>query len=381
MSAHLLGARRMNARSLFALSLIATAFAVGGCSASSSSSSSDSSSPNVGADTNDVVGVEDLASVEAELGLVKDRRNADGQWSRGDAKLTAGACYKKAMAANPNWEFRRYVNGAAFFPSEQANVPGHGESRALTCVDVDMEGDRGGALSIEGFALDAALRFHLGRPLGVDAAMMHVSVGFERGYLYGQGIDAYCGVHDLSTGEGPPAPPAINAGVDAYFACHQGGGEDSACLSAAQKACVDSGKKEMATTMMLSRPSLNGVMVSEIHVAGEPGEYVPASLAAVTMRYAEKKAKSADIFNMSQDPVGTLTKIDHGGVNGTGWITHARFSRLDVHYFIDASREVIAITPKSSDDNPEAHAVALCKRSIGNEVELDCEAAGQPLAR
>src|SRR5690349_15997207 len=84
----------------------------------------------------DVVGVEDLAPLEAELGLVKDVK-VNGVWTR-DVKR--GDCWQRAQAAEPKWEFRRYKNGAAFF-DKKGTAPATGDSRPVLCLDLESDID------------------------------------------------------------------------------------------------------------------------------------------------------------------------------------------------------------------------------------------------
>ena len=63
--------------------------------------------------SSDVVGITDIATLEQSLGLQRTTPGNPGD----TAALQAGACYQ-ALIATPSWsatyEFRRYVNGAAF---------------------------------------------------------------------------------------------------------------------------------------------------------------------------------------------------------------------------------------------------------------------------
>lgn len=353
---------RIHASAAFALLCF-----VAGCS--QSTPDADSS----GEGESDVVGVEDLGLLEGELGLVKDQKKADGTWGRSDARLQAGGCWQKAHEQNPQWELRRYVNGAAFFPP-RTGEPGMGDSRALTCVDIDIDV---GVQSLDGVALDAVMRFHLGKPTGLNPGMMHVALTFEHGMLYGQRIDAFCGTHDLSGGEGPMGTPPEVEGNRASSECWQEQLPRDVCDVRAEKACEAAAKKDVETPRV-SRPSYLGVYVWQL-TAG--ADQMSAVIPMLAERWARKKAKSADVFNMAQDPLGALVRVDHDDVGP--WIDRVRFARMDIHHYATDFEEKLAITPKSSDPDPLANAVVVCRRPSsqrGDYNDFDCEAAGGLLA-
>src|SRR6188472_4437956 len=81
-----------------------------------------------GSEADEVVGVDDIQALEAELGMVHDVRLPNGQWSRDVRK---GGCFAQSQTLPVHWEFRRWKTGAAFF--EKTAV-----SREIKCVDVDL---------------------------------------------------------------------------------------------------------------------------------------------------------------------------------------------------------------------------------------------------
>ena len=103
------------------------------CSASPSTNETESND-------SDITGVTDLTEMESALGLTKDYKKPDGQWSRGDDKLKAGECYQQLMNGPDaaNYIFRRYSNGASFFKKLNAGAES-GDERPVICVDVEFQ--------------------------------------------------------------------------------------------------------------------------------------------------------------------------------------------------------------------------------------------------
>lgn len=137
-----------------------------GCSSAASSDPPSAAS--------DIVGVDDLGTLERTFGFVKPGGAVP------TADVTQGACYRALIDGQEGFEFRRYANGAAYFAKLGAGV-NSGDHRPVVCVDV--LGDRYRAISLSGVALDAVFRYDLGTFQGADAGMMHLNVTFERGAM------------------------------------------------------------------------------------------------------------------------------------------------------------------------------------------------------
>jgi hypothetical protein len=299
-------------------------------------------SPQTGSDTSDVVGVEDLSLLEAELGLERDVKNASGAWSR-DVKQ--GACYAASQAAEPHWEFRRYKTGAAFF-DKKADAPGKGDSRPVLCVDVEPDGD-GWSMPLHPDVLDAVVRYHLGRTSGTDSAMGGArALDFERGWLAGHSNAFDCGVAtDYVFGEAGDGPEG--KGVIAYRECTARGGSADDCEGEAQAACVAQGELEDGPLGFI--PWNLTVYPQESTSPVQERLYIDWSTVRSIEAFARSKATTDDRFNMATDPVGRFLKSEPAGN-----VTHLRYEHLDVHVAEDGT----FISPKSSDTNFRDVAIA-----------------------
>jgi hypothetical protein len=148
----------------------------------------------------DLTGVTDLSEMESALGLWKDHKLPNGQWSRSDAKLEAGACYKKLIGGpdGASYQLRRYSNGASFFKKLGAGAAS-GDERPILCVDIDYARWNGtttvaATTSLDDFEIDSVVRYRLGAPEGSDGAagsMYNLFIGggihYSNFWCYGDG--------------------------------------------------------------------------------------------------------------------------------------------------------------------------------------------------
>jgi hypothetical protein len=322
----------------------------------------------------EVIGVTDLTAMEAQLGLKKDRRDAQGRWGRGDSRLKGGDCYKQTVARSAaKWEFRRYANGAAFF-RKLGTAPETNDFRPVTCVDVDVKEDgRTVTNALSGIVLDAVLRYKLGAGWRSDGAAGHLYLGFDRGAVEVADADRYCGFRFGGVDE-PASDPALLTGQATMRSCLASASEDT-CYARGLAACKRAATEDIKLNT-LSRPSNDGQYVYGI-VAN--GASIDARLAELAYRYAWKKAQKRDVFTEADDAVGTFVRLEQAPsipVLGTpGFVVvppvveHARFSKLDLHRVVlpqpgGTSLEQLYITPKGSDDALPTRAVVQCFRAV-----------------
>jgi hypothetical protein len=351
----------------FSFALVATLITAAGCSAGVEDASA--------AGDEAITGVTDLSALEAELGLVKDVQE-HGQWSRPEAKLAAGPCYKKTIAG-PNgasFEVRRYKQGAAFF-AKRGSGQLTGDKRAVECVDVDVadDGDKGpNTFALSGVALDMAMRFHLGKPVSYDGGLGHIYVDFERGEVEIGEPEHYCGIVGTS-GEQSPGPEAF---AQAITTCKQHGGGEDDCDAQAMKACEKAVAKDVIADT-IDRPAFDSIdaypssylyhLQMEQNDPKTPNVYVSGSLASLAYRYAYKVGSRRDAFTLSGDPLGPFVKMDQVDNDDKTSVEHARFEHVDAHRVVTYNLERLAITPKSSDDHIVENAVVLCTRSLNDD--------------
>jgi hypothetical protein len=286
-------------------------------------------SPEEAVGDDDVVGIQDLTAVEKELRLVKDTKDAAGQRKRSEAQLEAGPCYKATKGgANPgSYEFRRYVQGAAFFRKE-GSAPGTGEDRPVVCLDLDGVRDAEGRLftaKVGRFELDAMVRYHLGRELRVggadDSSHPEVAMSFN----FDRGIFRVAGA-GLRPGE----------------------------------------------TDTLDTPVFRGRKLVELVVdpSEEGGALVTAPLARLVYAFAWNSAKEADLFTLTDDPVGKFVTTNFEGAGEAKVTEHAQYEHLDAYRITALPRaglpgsEKLFIAPKLAEGHLEDRAVVSCTRAI-----------------
>jgi hypothetical protein len=330
--------------------------------------------------TEAVTGVTDFSAIEAEFGLVKDTQDAQGHWSRSDATLATGLCYKRTLggAHGASYEVRRYRQGAAFFP-KLGMTPATGDERPVSCIDFDIVPAEKGddtVMSLGGVALDTAMRYHLGKPTGWDAGLGHLYTDFERGNVEVSGADHYCaflGEVDRS--------PGGDAYRNALASCKQTGASDDTCNQKAMTACESATTKDMVRDS-IDRPTFDqgdakpSTYFYYVQVADPENKDSQVDLqgpiAAAVYRYALKTATAHGAFTLAGDPVGKFQKFEYveivPSVPGE-YAEHLRFEHMDAHHVVSAGVDQLAITPKGSDANIVASAAVLCTRTVGNEGE------------
>jgi hypothetical protein len=287
-----------------------------GCSANDSS---------VDESADAVTGVTDLTEVEAAFGLVKDFKDAQGNWSRPPSKLENGPCFKKLRGGpdGASYEFRRYTNGAAFFKRENAGAAS-GPRRPVLCMDVDLAvpGLPGeSTLEFSDLELDAAIRYRIGRPEGLEGAAGSTYSGFENGYF--RYTNMFC---------------------DGHF--------DALGKNALESGCL-----------------------SEVKFPGSNG--TDASLVTLVYQYAWKNAQGTDLYSFQDDPVGRYVSTD-----GDASVQHLRFEKLDAHRIAPSPSspagptEMLAITRKGVDMGIVQAALAVCSRTPVGDGRYSVSCAG-----
>ena len=318
----------------------------------------DAGDADADASTSDVVGVTDLAELEAAFGLRKDVK-VDGQWTRGDDRLHAGPCWQERFA-NPghdpsHWELRRYTNGAAFF-RKLGVTPEEGDERAVRCVDYDVDSGEGQVetYSLEGMSLDVAFRTKLGVPGSYEGAMGSMYLDFARVAVQVQDAEHLCGLYDLAGQQGS-IDPAIKAGADAVAACPRADAPD--CQERAYNVCKWVFVANTQDEGTIDFPAFTG----GLRFLGTANDDVSASVAAFVYRYAMKNNTDALRFSMAADPVGSFV-AHRPGKSEVEDVTV--YDRLEVHHVaVNGYTEGLYLTVLNESD-PAAHAVASCTRTL-----------------
>lgn len=236
--------------------------------------------------SSDVVGITDIATLEQSLGLQRTTPGNPGD----TAALQAGACYQ-ALIATPSWsatyEFRRYVNGAAFW-AKLGSGYNSGDQRPVMCVDMHRPD---GAMSLSGVALDAVLRYDLGGFKGSDSGMQKTHLEFERGAILLSNYDVTDQERIASVQKRPHELPFENAST-------------------------------ISGRVMSIR--VNGVNVN--HLFGKPSiedNEIEGSVAQLVYRYAWHKNEETGRFSLAEDAVGafrrTATTGGDGGASSSSW--------------------------------------------------------------
>lgn len=267
------------------LAALATAFAVG-CAAENADETA--------ATEGEVVGVTDLALLEQAFDLVP----ASAQRPSSDAALRAGKCYGALVENGPGWpefEFRRYANGAAFF-AKRGSGYNSGDKRPVLCVDLHQ-----GAVATHAFGgvvLDAILRYDLGRMQG--------------------------GGENLTTGD---AVWQFQRGV-----LHLKGLPEAERIAAAQKRPHELDlEKAPSVSGSLEKITLKNVRVSNMYVE-EPmmrDVELEGSTAFFTYRYAWRRAENTGVFTVARDAVGVFKGEAEIFGDGPGYGSTFHFTRGD----------------------------------------------------
>jgi hypothetical protein len=321
-----------------------------------------------------VTGVTDLDAVEAELALVKDVQDEHGAWSRPEAKLQSGPCFKQTVGGSngASYEFRRYRQGAAFFMKRGAG-PMAGDKRAIRCIDVDitpLEKGDASIVALSGVTLDTVMRYHFGKPVGYDAGLGHLWANFERGTAEVKDSEHYCGFY----GDSGERSPGADAFAQAITTCKEGGGSEDDCSSKAMTACKKAVVKDVARDT-IDRPAFDTIDENpsmylwglQIPTNDNGSSYMSASLASAVYRYALKVGASHSAFTLTGDPIGKFVKLDWvAGQSDNEYTEHARFEHADAHHIIEAGIERLAITPKGADAKVVDAAFVLCTRTVND---------------
>jgi hypothetical protein len=294
--------------------------------------------------------------MEAAFGLEKDVKLANGKWSRGDAQLKSGACWKARFgpgAAHPeSWELRRYKTGAAFFRKLGVG-PLEGDERAVRCVDIDAGfGGQKETYSLEGLSLDVAFRMNLGKLGGSDGAAGHLYLDFSRTSIEVQDPDHLCGFYGLEHNE-KSIDPALKAGTVKLNACNAAHGTD--CDHQAVEACKAAFVADAKGDGSIDRPAFRGM-----RFIGIQDQSIDPSVEAFVYKFAMKSDTDARKFSMAADPVGAFKSRKQVGIDDV-----AIYEKLAVHHLtLNGQVEALYLTAASETGDPTAHARASCTRSI-----------------
>jgi len=269
------------------------------------------------ADSSDAVtGLTDLAEFEAEFAFIKDVKDEQGNYSRGQDRLASGPCYQSLMAGPgaESYQFRRYRDGAAFFKKLGAG-PASGDKRPVLCADIDYQNSDGyyeGTVKASDFEIDAALRYRLGRRGRDDGAAGTLYADYSKGNL--RYINQFCENYDALS---------VNS-------------LGSGCLGGADF----------------------------------PGSMDPSGiLMNVVYQYAWKASVQSDAYSFQDDPVGRFVSMEvDGGYDGAHDIPrtfeHVRFEKLDAHVIFAANGvQKVSITPKNSDGSIDGSAIVQCTKT------------------
>jgi len=302
----------------------------------------------------DIVGVTDLTKLESAFHLKKDAE-VNGKWARSEETLKAGGCYTAKLgkgAKDPaNWQFRRYTNGAAFFRKANSGA-NSGDKRPIACVDIEVEGQ---SVMLDGFALDSALRFHVGAPLGYDDGPARTYLQFENGDLELRAAADVCAFEDENVFDA--VYPGLKAYNDEKATCLASGKGEKACEASADNACKWWSTVDVKADL-LERPSWNGNYILGIENRTE----LAPEVMMLAYRYALAKGTQSDIFSLGDDPVGGFKSTESRDVKAyASWVV-AHYEHLDVHRIIKGKDEGLYVTPKSSDAKVEASAIVACHR-------------------
>lgn len=258
---------------------LAATIALAGCSASSSSEEDPSASGD------EVVGITDITTLERAFGLVAATQQSPGSTTA----LQAGACYRAlASSGYPEFEFRRYANGAAFFSKKGSGV-NSGDYRPILCLDTHAGNTVSG--SYGGVVLDAILRYDLGKLTSSDGKHL----AFERGAI------------DLE--------PMADA---------------DRLAAAAKRPHEVSLEQAPSIGGSLKKITLKGVMTDVMFDGRHPMDLtVDGPTAFFFYRYAWRKAEDTGRFRIAEDALGPFKKTGElfGDGPASGQTLH--FARLD----------------------------------------------------
>lgn len=226
-------------------------------------------------------------------------------WAR-----SAGECYQTFIDdGDPDtwtmshYQFRRYKNGAVFFARKGSGY-NSGDYRPIVCVDFTLTGGR--HISLSGAALDAALRFDLGRIIGVGNPSEGSAILFQRGQLTFKDESQKARRENVQKRPGELAVDHVSTTQ---------GLRDSIKV------------RGLYTDVVFSEPK---TMDHEI----------PGVAANVAFRYAWRKAEDTGRFTLSSDALGALKPFDKNTPSamalGDGGLSATQF-RMQRGSLMDAS--------------------------------------------
>lgn len=267
--------------------ILASLASLAGCAAPSRDQPS---SGDEASDTQDVVGITDLAVLERSLGLVPAT-------AQNRAEVTGGACYAALIASGPGYpvfEFRRYANGAAFWAKKGSGF-NSGDQRPVLCVD--LAGPNGG-ISLSGVALDAVIRYDLGKFVGQDSGMQKTHLMFERGNLHFSNYDVTEQERFASVQRRPHEQPFANAST------------------------IEGRLREVDIAGVTVKAMFDGTRARSITMDGDVAYFI--------YRHAWRKGEETGRFTVADDAIGKFKKTAEVMGDGPGYAETWSFARGNV---------------------------------------------------
>lgn len=290
-----------------------------------------------------IIGVTNLQRLEALFSLKSGAVD--------DATLQRGACYHAFVhdpnsasewAIYPEFEYRRYANGVAFFAKKDSGLNSN-DYRPVVCLDVH-EGTR--SYSLSGVALDAVGRYGLGPAVKIAQSGAKTTLEFPRGKMEFTEV----GTRDARFEAARTRPTLVRI--------------------------------EDAPTVYGRLDKLEVYGVYTEHAYGEPEHFnlpIPGHQAFFTYRYAWRQAENSNAFRDESDPFGTLESSSDGG-DGPGWWSSHHFQKLSSSYvgmwdsYVDANVETLSVHPLGQDTWGESRPpLAECTRKIGFDPATETE--------
>lgn len=243
----------------------------------------------------EIVGTTDLTTLESKLGLTVATAQNPGDLGA----LRAGGCYRALIGGGGSreFEFRRYVHGAAFFRKMGSGV-NTGRERPVLCLDINPPES---ALSLSGVGLDAVLRYDLGKITGQDAGMQKAHIVFQRGMLEFSNYDVTDAERVDSVKKRPHELPFEHASTIA-----------GRLLQVAVKGVA------------VSSAMNGGTSRQEISIDGQAAYFL--------YRAAWRKSEDTGRFSVALDAVGAFKKTARLEGDGPGSMSTWQFTNGDVSY-------------------------------------------------
>lgn len=340
----------------------------------------------------DEISIKEIDKVAERLGLGE----IDSRRTRGDDRLKAqGSCHHWYMAlevdGDPNDalvlnNFRRYTKGAIFFENKGS------DSRRLKCADIDQfwNGNYAATFPLAGTALDAAVRFSLGKLVRSDAAMggMH-GYHFEKqegGRTITSDIAMYDPAHACAFGDiTTPAPaeyatPEHSAGYAEFTTCMRERRGESTCARAGIRMCELTARRELAKAAAKNNPnkpaSIDGLVEyisTQGTLDGQPGQdlHIPgAVLATAALHDAAGFGDFVDVARMGETTYYFFKNKKTGGDAAIAYSIHPRGFVEMVDTYLDVDRatpwESRSLNYCMRDIDPENHTATPWRCSASN---------------